>query len=174
YPMWEITSNKDEEHPYEPYHLTQKKTLVKYPDEQVLSFEGRLIGGCMDCLGKLIGTRFDCTKSFIDNYQTDGFIWFLEACDLNVMDLRRTLWQMDQAGWFSHVKGFLIGRPLHYNEPMFGLDQYEAVMGVLRKYRVPVIMDADLGHLPPMMPLICGAKAHVTADDNIRIKYEFS
>ena len=29
---------------------------------------------------------------------------------------------------------------------------------------MPVIMDADLGHLPPMMPLIVGSYAEVHGD----------
>ena len=174
YPMWELHSKKDEEHPYEPYNLTEKKLLKTYPDGQSFMMEGRLIGGCMDCLRTLIGTCYDQTLQFVETYQKDGFIWFLECCDLNVMDLRRTLWQMERAGWFQHVKGFLIGRPLHYNEPLYGLDQYEAVLGILRNYEVPVVMDADLGHLPPMLPIICGAKAQICVDENITIKYFFS
>ena len=47
-----------------------------------------------------------------------------------------------------------------------GLDQYDAVTGILEKYGVPVIMDADLGHLPPMMPVICGSYARIQASGN--------
>ena len=43
-----------------------------------------------------------------------------------------------------------------------GLDQYSAVWEPLKEYGVPVIMDVDLGHLPPQMPLICGSLADVT------------
>ena len=38
-------------------------------------------------------------------------------------------------------------------------DQYEAVTGILGKYNVPIIMDLDIGHIPPAMPLICGSYA---------------
>ena len=57
----------------------------------------------------------------------------------------------------AHVKGFLIGRPALYDQPAMGLDQYHAVYDLLARYQVPVIQDVDLGHLPPMMPLICGS-----------------
>ena len=43
------------------------------------------------------------------------------------------------------------------------MDHYNAVTGVLEKYGVPIVMDTDLGHLPPMIPLISGALADVTA-----------
>lgn len=127
---------------------------------------GRLLGGCMDCLVNLTGTRFDKTKEFIERYKDDGIIWFLEACDLNVFSIRRAMWQMDQAGWFEHVKAFLIGRPLCFGQDMMGLDQYQAVLPVALSHHVPVIMDIDLGHLPPMMPLIVGSLADVAVSGN--------
>ena len=46
------------------------------------------------------------------------------------------------------------------------LDQYHAVWDLLRSFRVPVVMDVDLGHLPPMMPLISGAYATVDVKEN--------
>ena len=66
---------------------------------------------------------------------------------------------MKEAGWFWHAKGFLIGRPGVHGQQMMGLDQYQAVTEVLKEFSVPVILDADIGHLPPMMPLVCGARA---------------
>ena len=56
---------------------------------------------------------------------------------------------------------------------MMGLDQYSAVIKTAGRYNVPVIMDADLGHLPPAMPVISGAYAEVSVkDDNIHFSYE--
>ena len=136
--------------------------------------EGRLIGGCMDCLVNLTGTRFDKVKEFTDRYRDDGFIWFLEACDLNVFGIRRAMWQMEQAGWFRHVKGFLMGRPLCHGQELMGLDQYGAVLPIAEKHKVPVMMDADLGHLPPMMPLVTGSMAKIIAKEGkleVRMEY---
>ncbi|MBQ2803555.1 MAG: LD-carboxypeptidase, partial [Lachnospiraceae bacterium] len=59
----------------------------------------------------------------------------------------------------------LIGRPLCFGQEMMGLDAYEAVLAVAGKKNVPVIMDVDLGHLPPMMPVVVGSKAKVTVND---------
>ncbi len=88
----------------------------------------------------------------------------MESCDLNVFDIRRALWQLEHTGWFKHVKGFIFGRPLCFGQEMMGLDTYRAVLGILEKYQVPIVMDADLGHLPPMMPLITGSMADIEAD----------
>ena len=86
--------------------------------------------------------------------------------------LRRALWHMEHCGWFRTAKGFIIGRPLHYGEEMMGMDQYNAITEILKKYNVPIIMDADFGHLPPSMPLIIGAKADVYCEGNdLRVRF---
>lgn len=186
YDEWEKESLKDGENPYAPYHLTER-TKIKYilPDgrtnikslaakeEDYLSdeagteftFSGRLLGGCMDCLVNLLGTKYDQVNAFTEKYAEDGILWFIEACDLNLMSIRRAMWQMEHAGWFEHCSGFLIGRPrIGMDVEEFGIDHYQAAYEMLKKYNVPVIMDVDIGHLPPMMPLICGSMAYVTSD----------
>lgn len=191
YDLWEKEWKKDEEHPLLPYNVTEERKLRLFLPEilktagqenkavltektgEALDVEGRLVGGCMDCLVNLLGTKFDGVNEFSERYKEEGILWFLESCDLNVMAIRRAVWQMKNAGWFSYVKGFLIGRPLVFGQEMMGLDQYHAVCDLLEEYGVPVIMDVDLGHLSPMMPVICGsyAKVKVNAND-ITIKME--
>ncbi len=169
YDRWEREGLKDEEHPLEPYHVTEPLALRSFIGKDKttnVKMSGRLIGGCMDCLVTLLGTKYDRVEAFAERYKEDGIIWFLEACDLNAMSIRRAIWQMEHAGWFHHVKGFLIGRPLHFGEEVLGLDQYRAVVDLLAHYQVPVVMDVDLGHLPPMMPLICGSMAEIEVDGN--------
>ena len=165
YDNYEKESLKDEENPLLPYNVTEPCIRRKVPDEDI-RMEGRLIGGCLDVLTLLLGTKYDRVKEFVEKYRKDGIIWFMEACDLNTMGIRRALWQMEQAGWLSHVKGFLIGRPLCHGEEFLGLDQYEAVTGILGKYNVPIIMDLDIGHIPPAMPLVCGSYAKVESVGN--------
>lgn len=140
----------------------------------IVKFEGRLIGGCVDILILLAGTKYDKVDAFLERYKEDGFIWFLESCDLNMLSIRRAFWQMREAGWFQYVKGFLIGRPLHYGEDQFGVNQYNAVIDIIGDLGVPIIMDLDIGHLPPMMPIICGSYAVVEAAGNrIEMNYIF-
>ena len=140
-------------------------------DEAEIS--GRLIGGCMDCLVTLVGTKFDKVSQFAEKYKDDGIIWFLESCDLSVMSIRRALWQMENAGWFKNVAAFLIGRPLRFDDKFGDFDHYDAVCGLLGKYNVPILMDLDIGHQFPQMPIISGAYAHVTAEgNNTKIDFE--
>ncbi len=177
YDLWQLESLKDEDNPYTPYNVEKRVRVRRFVGREKtvepLRFEGRLLGGCMDCLYNLMGTPFDGAAAFRDRYAADGVIWFLEACDLDVLSIRRALWAMRQAGWFDGARGFLIGRPLHYGEKILGLDQYDAVLGVLGDMDVPVLMDVDIGHLPPMMPLVVGAKALVTSRGNkVTVKYQ--
>lgn len=172
YDLWEKESLKSEENPLAPYHVTEARKLICYNaqgnrTEQKIQISGRLLGGCMDCLVNLLGTSYDRVEQFADTYAEDGIIWFLESCDLNVMTIRRAVWQMKNAGWFKHVKGFMIGRPAVHGQELMGLDQYEAVMGILRGMGVPVIMDADFGHIPPAMPLITGAMADLCVENQL-------
>ena len=169
YGSWEKEKNELAA-PTDSYCATEPLVLHSWP-KTAMQFSGRLIGGCVDCLTTFLGTGYDRVKEFSERYEDDGFIWFLECCDLNVMGIRRAIWQMQHAGWFQHVNGFLIGRPLCYGEELMGLDQYHAVLDLLREYQVPVVMDVDIGHLPPQMPLICGSYANVEVQDN-RVKIE--
>lgn len=173
YGLWEKESLKDEEHPLVPYNVTEPSVIHKFPDEDV-EIEGRLLGGCLDILQMYPGTTYDKVKEFNETYKEDGIIWFLEACDLNVISIRRAIWQLKEAGWFEHLKGFLIGRPLIYGQEMFGVDQYRAVTDLLAEYNVPIIMDLDIGHLAPMMPIMCGGTAKVSVKGNeITIQYTY-
>ena len=173
YEMWELEGIKDEEHPLLPYNLTEKTILTKYPDKDV-ELEGRLIGGCLDILELYPGTRYDKVKEFNEKYKEDGIIWFMESCDLNIMGIRRALWRLKEAGWFSYVKGFLIGRPLCFGEELFGCDQYQAVTDLLKEFQVPIIMDLDFGHLSPKMPMISGSTAKISVTENeVKIQYTF-
>ncbi len=175
YEGWEAESLKGPENPLAPYNLTMERCLHTYIGREQTSdasFRGRLLGGCMDCLVNLLGTRFDKTADFVQRYREDGIIWFLEACDLNVFSIRRAMWQMEEAGWLEHVRGFLFGRPMN-GTPMMNLDAHDAVMEVAGRKRVPVVLDVDLGHLPPMMPMIVGSLAEVTVNGNdIRIEMQ--
>lgn len=171
YDKWEKESLKNEENPLVPYNVTEPKELkVFYKNHfcestEHISMSGRILGGCMDCLINLIGTNYDKTTEFIEKYKEDGILWFIEACELNVFSMRRAMWQMEHAGWFQYVKGFVFGRPGN-GESIMGLNAYDAVLTVAGKYNVPVIMDADVGHLPPMMPLVIGSLAEVAVSGN--------
>lgn len=173
YDLWEKEGLESED-PLQAYNVTEPYAMkISTPDgSDRAEFSGRLIGGCLDCLVNLLGTKFDQSREFSERYAADGIIWFMEACDLAPMAVHRALWQMEQAGWFTNVKGFLIGRPRMIDADGYGFDRFTAVTSILDKYNVPILMDLDIGHLNPMMPVISGACANVNAKENsFQIEY---
>jgi len=175
YPKFEKESLKSEENPLATINDTEDKILTIFDGGKTdkATVRGRLIGGCVDCLVTLLGTRFDRTNEFIAKYKGDGILWFLESCDLNVFAVRRALWQMREAGWFEDCSGFVIGRPLAAAEELFGLDHITAFTEPLKDFGVPIILDADFGHVAPSLPIITGAVGTFEACGNdLKVKYE--
>jgi muramoyltetrapeptide carboxypeptidase LdcA involved in peptidoglycan recycling len=131
-----------------------------YDNNQELTLKGRALGGCLDVLLNLVGTRFDRTGDFIKRYQQDKIIWFLESFDLGSETLTRGLWQLKEAGWFENAAGFVFGRPAMYHT---GIDTTyeEAVLSVLGDYNLPIILETDIGHKPPQFTMINGAIANI-------------
>lgn len=68
YEGWERDDAKgrSEENPYLPYQITEPRVLRRFPDADS-AFEGRLIGGCLDCLVNILGTKYDGTVDFVEN-----------------------------------------------------------------------------------------------------------
>ena len=173
YPYWCRYPTKDETNPLIENEYKEPKIIKTYPKKDYLEMEGILLGGCLDCLVNLCGTKFDKTKEYISKHK-EGIVWFLEPCDLNVISIQRALFQLKQAGWFSNAKGFIIGRPRAcFKEKMFGINHYQAIKEHLKYFNVPILMDVDLGHFDPSMPIITGIKAKVEyVNKNIKIIYE--
>lgn len=164
YDKWEKAEREDQQ-PLDPYNVTEDFCMKIGMGADKAAFSGRLIGGCLDVLAVLCGTRFDKVKEFADKYADDGIIWFIEACELTPIGIRRLLWQLKEAGWFKNVKGFMLGRPMLFDDESFGLTHIAAAESILGELEVPILHDVDLGHLPPMMPLIAGAMADVEAGE---------
>ena len=159
------------------YSLKSKKVLSSYipkggklyrnDSEEKIEMQGILLGGCLDVLANLCGTKLDRVKEFKDYIGNDKIIWVLESCDANPMELRRQVWHLRNAGWFDGAAGFLVGRPLSaFEQEMMGVNQYNAVTDILTDLGVPVIMDCDIGHVDPAMPLVMGSKAKIYAKGN--------
>ena len=166
YEAWQLVAEKDEEHPLAPYNTTEKPRTTAwqpvggaYEPVSNLTMNGRLLGGCLDVLANLCGTPLDGAARFNERYQSEGVVWFLESCDLGPFSVRRAICQLAAAGWFSQARGFIFGRPLHIDEEQMGLTQRRAILDGLAEADIcaPVILDSDLGHLPPSMPIICGS-----------------
>lgn len=128
-----------------------------------VNIQGRIIGGCLDCLKDIIGTPYDYTKKFIEKYKDDGFIWYFDVCELSVEEFYRTLFQMKEAGWFEYIKGVVVGRvavPRCFYKDFSYQDSLKKIFP-----NIPLIFNADIGHVPPKMTIINGSIAKVTCKE---------
>lgn len=142
------------------YNLTMKSKPIHLSKEDNFIVEGRVLSGCLDVLTVICGTKFDKVREFCDKYKDDGIIWFLESCDLNIAGQLRAFWQLKNAGWFKHAKAIIIGRP-NNKEEFFDTDYKEANFEELKSLNIPVLIDADFGHVGPVIPIVNGAIAKV-------------
>lgn len=125
-----------------------------------INVTGRIIGGCLDILSELFGTRFDKTKDFIEKYKKDGIIWYLENCEMTSENIIRTLWKFKDNGWFEHTNGIVFGRSA-LEKSCYDISFKEAVTRVLGELNIPIIFSADVGHVSPRMTIINGAICNV-------------
>ena len=51
-------------------------------------------------------------------------------------------------------------------QELMGVNEINAVTGVLGELGVPLVLNADIGHIDPAMPLIIGSNAEVTVKGN--------
>lgn len=143
------------------YLLGQASQWRALNEEATASFQGRMLGGCMDVICKLIGTRFAPVNTFIEKYKHDGFIWALESCEMTAADIYRTLWQMRESGWFRYCNGVLIGRADGYVDT-FDFNLVDALTQALGALEIPVLFNVDIGHIPPQIQIVNGAFGEVT------------
>lgn len=159
---------ESERHEYttglEGYFADEKVCWKNGRGEKKIEISGRLLGGCLDVISFLTGTKFDGTLEYIEKYKKDGILWFLESFDMNDTVLITNLWRLKQLGCFQYAAGFVFGRPLMYNS-WIGQSYEEAVLSILGGLNVPIIFQADIGHKGPQFSMINGAVAKVTSED---------
>ena len=157
------------------YNLTKKtEWKILYPKTKELHLSGRIIGGCLDILVCLCGTKFDKVKEFNLRHSNEKIIWYFESCDLTNPAQIRAIWQLKNAGWFDkkNLEAIVIGRPLN-SEKVFDTNYKEANLMHLKDLKVPVIIDADVGHVPPSMHIVNGANVNIDIiGDKVNIKYK--
>jgi muramoyltetrapeptide carboxypeptidase LdcA involved in peptidoglycan recycling len=118
---------------------------------------GRLVGGCIDTIMSLVGSRYGDVPRFVREQKGEGVILFLENCDLDPSRYTRALYHLKLAGWFDGVAAVLVGRTQARETDARA--QETALARVFSGSRVPVVHGADVGHQPPQWTLIQGALA---------------
>lgn len=145
------------------YHLTKKVEWKNITGQDKIIMKGRAFGGCLDCIDTLIGTKFDKVKEYLNRYEENGIIWFLECYEMNTRMFQRILWKMKHAGYFKNCKGIIFGRSYIMRED-YELTFDQACLDALGNLNIPMITQADIGHVPPQLAVVNGAILEIISE----------
>lgn len=98
------------------YNLTEKVYWNNIIGGDRIEIRGRSLGGCLDSLLFYFGTKYDNIENYIEKHKEDGFIWFFDVYDKPTSDIFKSMWQMNNAGYFKYCNGIVFGRPLFVKE----------------------------------------------------------
>ncbi len=135
---------------------------VRLDGDGQVDVTGRLIGGCVETVRHLCGTRAGDIARFAAGQAPDGLIVYLEAAGDDAFSICRSLHGMRMAGFFTGAQAILVGRTEAPGGPT--MTQHEAVADALGGLGVPLLADVECGHVPPYLPLVNGALARVRLD----------
>ncbi|WP_281401237.1 hypothetical protein [Actinokineospora xionganensis] len=136
------------------FTLGQSGPWVRLDGDGEVDVSGRLIGGCIDTVCNLMGTRFGDTSAI-----PGDLLVYVEASGDDAATICRNLHGMRLAGFFDRANAVLIGRTRAPG--IASLTQHEAVVDALGGLGVPLIADVECGHVPPYLPLVNGALGRV-------------
>lgn len=131
-----------------------------------LEVSGRLVGGCVETMCNLAGTPYGDVAAFGRQHAEEGLIVFLEAAEGDAAAICRNLHGLRIAGWFEHARAIVIGRTRAPDHPQ--MTQREAVLDALGRLELPIVLDVEIGHVPPHLPLVNGAAATLTVTADTR------
>lgn len=124
---------------------------------------GIIIGGCLEVLKSIIGTKYDETLKFIEKYKDKRIIWYFDIYNMSPIDVYITLLQLKDASWFKYSDTFIIGKVL--------IKQNEDVMSYKDAYENAlygnIIYDTNIGHVKPVFTLINGSFAKISYKNKI-------
>ncbi len=116
--------------------------------------EGPLIGGCIESLEHLRGTKF--WPDFSDA------ILFLETSEEkpSPSDVDAMLMDYQNMGVLEQISGLLFGRPMRYaaSEKQ---ELHQVLLDRSSAYKFPVVAELDFGHTSPQFVLPIGCRARV-------------
>ena len=131
---------------------------------------GVIIGGCIDAIRFLFGTKLDGGKEFIERYKDKKIIWYFDNFALNSIDMYLTLIQMKNMGYFKYTDTFIFSTPMIPNI-MNGIDYVDFYKKVLGNENI--VVDANVGHLEPRFTILNGSLATIEyKNKELRIKQE--
>lgn len=118
---------------------------------------GKLLGGNLAVLQALISTPYDVFNDAI---------LFVEDVAEPIYKIERILYQLRLAGRLDKLKGLIIGQFTLYDADKNFNDIYDMINEALAGIDIPVAFDAPIGHVRDNMPLLHGATATLSTDNN--------
>ena len=130
--------------------------------------EGMLLGGCLEVLKNLCGTKYDKVSEFTKTNK--DIIFYFDVCESNPLQVYQTLWQLKNANWFNNIKCFIFGRTALDND-LFSYK--DAIYRALGDITTNIVINADLGHIHPILPFINGRVCHfISNNGEAKLIYE--
>jgi muramoyltetrapeptide carboxypeptidase LdcA involved in peptidoglycan recycling len=126
---------------------------------------GRLVGGCIETVANLAGTPYGDVRAWAERLEEPTVV-YVEACEDDAVEICRKLHGLRLAGWFDRAAAVLVGSTSAPDHPE--MTQREAVVDALGRLDVPIVLDLEIGHVPPHLPLVNGALAQVVVDGSTR------
>ena len=123
------------------------------------NMKGIMLGGCLEILRMLCGTKYDKVEEYTKG---KDIIFYFDVCEYKPLELYHSLWQLRNANWFKNVKGFIFGRTINNMDYMSYSDAIYRAIGDITNN---IIINADLGHIHPIIPFINGRVCHVEVKD---------
>lgn len=155
-----LTSNKLEFDSYDLYENEIGEFVNEIKYDGTCDTSGILIGGCLEVLNYLCGTKYDNMSNFNKKYS--DIIFYIEPYELKPLQVRFALWQLRNAGWFNNVKAFVFGRTQNNYDY---LSYKDAIYRALGDLNIPIIVNFDVGHIQPTIPMINGRCARLIVKD---------
>ncbi len=143
----------------EGYNFDTVSELKELHGLKEFSVNGTLLGGCLDVLKEIPGSIYDNMIEY--NKFNKNIIWFIENCAMRLDELEETLGKMEKNHWFDNVCCFMIGRGKITLNKDFLEYQNKLIIKMFEKYRVPIIVNCDFGHVRPFNTFITGSNAKI-------------
>ncbi len=116
--------------------------------------EGVLLGGCLESLQHLRGTRFWPDWS--------GAILFFETSNQKPDAVDGMLMDYQNMGVLDRLRGMLVGRPWGYTQAE-RRELLEVLLDRSARFDFPIVADMDFGHTAPQLTLPLGCLARIDA-----------
>jgi len=125
--------------------------------------QGQIFGGCIPSINHLAGTEY-----WIDFKDKIMFIDIPESSPgekLSLAELDSFLADLDNLEVFKNIRGLVIGRPYFYEEKD-NQELKKIIDYYTKEYNYPVLFNANIGHVSPIITLPLGAEVELNSQKN--------